>query len=288
MQSRVPLSEVITIQDFSVTLLRRPVGVGHFAEPTLLFLHGRCGLSAAWQPLIDALGDRFGYALFDFPGFGHSAAWGGRKIPFPEMIALTIQILDHQAPGKVILIGHDTGGAIAQACAVERPDRVAALVLINAACVTQALSPLIWRFLPLRIRRRYEALLRPSQALAPHHRDLLGQCIRDRHARRSWMQALRRIQRSWPEAEARLKWQQSVARIARPVLMLWGGRDWLCPPESAHHMLRHLPDAHYFQNDDCGHWPFLEATAWTASKIREFLFHIETPADSIVMRSTRG
>ncbi len=76
-------------------------------------------------PLAKAIGGRA--TLFDMPGHGQSADWDGQT-PFQ---ALTAQMAAECCNGPTHVIGHSFGAAVALRLAVERPDLVNRLTLIE-------------------------------------------------------------------------------------------------------------------------------------------------------------
>ena len=105
------------------------------AAPTLLFLPGYASdMEGAKATAIDAFAGRRGLAClrFDYSGTGSSPgdfAEGTLDAWLEEALA----VLDSAAPGPVIVIGSSMGGWIGLHLALQRPDRVPALVGIAAA-----------------------------------------------------------------------------------------------------------------------------------------------------------
>ncbi|WP_170391588.1 alpha/beta fold hydrolase [Ruegeria arenilitoris] len=98
-------------------------------EP-LVLLHGVGMQSEAWAPQIDALSDLHAVYALDLPGHGQSGpiAAGAQLPAFVEWLraALDALNLDH-----VNLVGHSMGALIAGGFAVEHPDRVRRVALLN-------------------------------------------------------------------------------------------------------------------------------------------------------------
>jgi pimeloyl-ACP methyl ester carboxylesterase len=102
---------------------------GH-GEP-LLLIHGLGSSGADWAMQVAALESRFRLIVPDLPGCGHSgplpnnASIGG----FAELLW---QLLDHLGVARTNIAGFSLGGAVALEMAVQRPDAVARLALINS------------------------------------------------------------------------------------------------------------------------------------------------------------
>jgi pimeloyl-ACP methyl ester carboxylesterase len=236
---------------------------------TIFFLHGRLGGGWTWDPLIQSLSGQFHCLQIDFPGFGRSFALEDETPSILENAGLLLRVLERFGGSPVILTGHDVGGALAQVAACHDPDGVDSMVLINSACL---MSPL--RELPLRpwgipLKRAVRRMVEDSRGLSPEHRrELL------RHAPVPVFEA---IARSWPGPLERQYWRDRLMGLAQPVLMLWGSRDELNPPEAAAEMIREFPESYFHQHDELGHWPILEEPAWVSRHIRAFYAEILEP-----------
>jgi pimeloyl-ACP methyl ester carboxylesterase len=98
-------------------------------EP-LLLIHG-VGLRAeAWGPQIDALAAHARVIAVDMPGHGQTA-----PLPpdarLPDFVAWVARVVQALGTGPVSLAGHSMGSLIAAGLAVERPDLVRRVALLN-------------------------------------------------------------------------------------------------------------------------------------------------------------
>jgi pimeloyl-ACP methyl ester carboxylesterase len=88
---------------------------------------------ASWNkviPVLDAAGHR-AHPL-TLPGMEHRDAYRSR-ITLHDHVDAVVQVIDAMSPahGKVVLVGHSGGGAIAHAAVDARPDRVARVVYVD-------------------------------------------------------------------------------------------------------------------------------------------------------------
>lgn len=96
--------------------------------PALVLVSGLGGLGGYWTPLVAALGSDFRVLTYDHRGAGASSRTD-TAYSLQEMTADLLAVIDELGDERVILIGHSTGGALAQRVAIEHPDRVERLVL---------------------------------------------------------------------------------------------------------------------------------------------------------------
>jgi aminoacrylate hydrolase len=101
------------------------------AGPALLLISGLGGLAAFWRPAAALLAAHFTVIAYDHRGVGRSRA---DTLPrsIEEMAADATALLDSLGIRRATLIGHSTGGAIAQILAATAPERVTSLVLSSS------------------------------------------------------------------------------------------------------------------------------------------------------------
>jgi len=92
------------------------VGMGE----KVILLHCSGGSSHQWNKVVDVLKDRCHVILPDLRGYGGTGGWDIRRSPsLMEEVAGVVK-LAQSFPGKVHLVGHAYGGAIAMLAAAER------------------------------------------------------------------------------------------------------------------------------------------------------------------------
>jgi len=198
-------------------LARTELGTG---DP-MLFLHGFPCTRWLWQPVMERIA-RAGFRCIapDLLGYGESPAAEdvGMAAQVPHLLAL----LDEFKLEKVDLIAHDVGTAAAQLVALEHPQRLKRLVLIDGVYETEwamdAIASIrIWdaekasRLQPLLTRR-----LRPI-------RPLLAAYAGDEGGKRL-IHAARCLDPSQTQgATARLR------EIGLPIRVVWGAQDEYLP-----------------------------------------------------------
>jgi lipase len=97
----------------------------------VLAIHGLTGHGKRWQPLATQYLAEISVAAPDLIGHGRSS-WAAPWTIDANVAALAT-LLEHQAEGPVVVVGHSFGGAVALHLAAAHPDQVAALVLLDPA-----------------------------------------------------------------------------------------------------------------------------------------------------------
>lgn len=111
-----------SIGDCSLYYERRGVGF------PVLFISGLAGVASFWHEQVPAFARRFEVITFDHRGIGQSdQARVGRSVE--RMTTDVLGLMDALDIGRAHIVGHSTGGAIAQVLAIEHPARLASVVL---------------------------------------------------------------------------------------------------------------------------------------------------------------
>lgn len=211
----------------------------------------------------------------DMPGYGRSAKELDQSDPFGDLAVFARSLLDALGIGQAHLVGNSYGGSAALRLALDRPDRVARLVLLGPGGIgttrslpTRGLTALLNYYTgegPSRakmrsflrdylvadpsglpedmVEERYQASIDPEVCAHPPLR---------RPAGRS---ALRTALRMDFTRDHRL------ARCPVPALVIWGTLDKVNRPSGGPYLARTMPgcDMHLFART--GHWAQYEQAA---------------------------
>ncbi|WP_304442188.1 alpha/beta fold hydrolase [Mycobacterium sp. 3519A] len=104
---------------------------GPSGPPQILAVHGLTGHGLRWQTLATRHLPDYAIVAPDLIGHGRSswaAPWN-----IDANVAVLADLLDAEAGGPVVVVGHSFGGAVALNLAAARPDLVASLVLLDPA-----------------------------------------------------------------------------------------------------------------------------------------------------------
>lgn len=96
----------------------------------LVLLHGVGMRAEAWGPQIRALSDRHRVMAVDLPGHGGSDGLLGDP-RLPGYVAWAARVVEALELGPVALAGHSMGALIAAGLAIERPELVRRVALLN-------------------------------------------------------------------------------------------------------------------------------------------------------------
>lgn len=231
----------------------------------VVLVHGLGSSSDDWLPTARRLARRHRVVLVDLPGHGES------DMPEPFSLERAVAALDRALVGipggPPILVGHSLGGLIAAAEAIDHPERVRGLVLVETALRPQLPRDQRAEWLE-RLERDYDGVV--HAAYLGFGRDAAqGEMLYRR------MAALDpRVVKRW----IRLAWTADLsARVARldvPVLAVLAERSWATnePWDAVAEALGYvgLPRLRATRIADCGHFVMLDHPAELASLIQGF------------------
>jgi 3-oxoadipate enol-lactonase len=92
--------------------------------PPVVLLHESVVDSRIWDPFLPYVEGRVRTIRYDQRGYGRSPMWTGPYSPVDDLLS----VLDAAGVERAALVGTSRGGRIAIQAALERPDRVSALV----------------------------------------------------------------------------------------------------------------------------------------------------------------
>jgi haloalkane dehalogenase len=234
--------------------------------PPTVYLHSAPTSSDDW---IGAL-ERSGGLAPDLLGFGRSGKGGHLEYSLPAYVEFLTGFLDAVQVGRVALVGHGWGGAIALAFAQRHPERVRRLVTVNAVPlldgftwpgpIRRILRPVLGELWMGAInQRRLAKLLRSGAATRGAWSDERIAAVWDQFDQGT-QRAFLRLHRSIDGAGLAAAGSE-LERVAVPALVIAGARDPWVDPAFAEVYAERLPHAELERVSEAGHWPWLDQPA---------------------------
>ena len=105
--------------------------------PALLLLHGYPQTHAIWHKMAPRLAQRFNVVAADLRGYGDSGkpATTADHMPYSKRVMAADQVALMRALGheRFLVVGHDRGGRVGHRLAVDHPERVMKLAVLDIA-----------------------------------------------------------------------------------------------------------------------------------------------------------
>jgi haloalkane dehalogenase len=266
---RLPQRDV-EIEGFKVHLVEAGAGL-----PVVL-VHGSPTSSILFRHQIAALSGRFRVIAPDLLGFGQSAVPAGGAA-FREQAKVLRALLDHLGLERYALLGHDWGGPIALASAVQRPEQVSRLVLVNTSLRPDFDPPWYWR--PF-VAPRLGELLLVQLNLFGRGLPLMMRAARERSLHRRYLAPLRRVdtrrtvlslERLTGYAELTREVVDALPGMQVPTLILWGEPDGYFRPPEMQRLHALIPHARVRPIPKGGHFPQEDAAEAVTAALLAFL-----------------
>jgi pyruvate dehydrogenase E2 component (dihydrolipoamide acetyltransferase) len=246
---------------------------GEPAGDPVVLLHGFGGDLNNWLFNTDKLAERRRVLALDLPGHGESAkdVGAGDVAAFAEVLGGFLDAVD---AGRAHLAGHSMGGAVALAYALEHPDRVASLTLVDPAGLGEDINAdYIDGFVAAERRRELKGVLEllfADQGLVS--RKLVDDVLR--YKRLDGVQeALGTVAGAmYPSGRQTTVLAGELDRLRVPVLVVWGEQDRILPTAHAQALAAH---GRVEVLAGAGHSPHMEAANEVNRLVGAFLDDLE-------------
>ncbi|KQU92835.1 acetoin dehydrogenase, partial [Mesorhizobium sp. Root102] len=203
---------------------------GLAGEEAVVFLHGFGGDLSTWLFNQAAVSETLHTIAVDLPGHGGSSPIVGDDL-LARIVAAVEGALQAVAPGRIHLVAHSFGGAVAAAIAANQPARVASLTLIAPIGLGKTMSrDFLTDFIAAERRRPLQSVLErlfadPSKITS----DMVEGTLRFKRLE-SVPEALTAIADIIADDNGqRQAIGDKLAKLPCPVLLIWGDQDQVVP-----------------------------------------------------------
>ena len=251
-----------------VTVHYKETGEG---EPVFILLHGFGASEFSWSEVMEPLSRSGRVIAYDRPAFGLTERpmegnWTGTN-PYGVQgnVELLDGLMDELGVEKAILVGNSAGGEIAAAYAIEHPERVQGLVLVDPAvgkgnrgpvpqwAVSLMALPQIRNLAPLLVRTIAGDMGNDTIRMAWHDPSRIEPKVYEGYRRPlkadNWDKALY----EFTIAGKPVSYSERLANLTIPVLVVTGDDDRIVPTDQSIQLSKEIPGAELVVLKDCGH-----------------------------------
>jgi pimeloyl-ACP methyl ester carboxylesterase len=249
--------------------------------PLLVLLHGFGDSYTSWEGWVRELKTRRRIISLDFPGHGLTRAPQGSVLSGDTLADFVASFAATLALPKFALAGNSMGGGVAWQVAVRHPERVNALILVDAAGFANdkppAEVPLAFRILQYPVGRAVlrnidnRFLIREGLKTDVYDKSLITPAVVDRWAEFQRAPGHRAILMNVSLAGLSSATAALLGTIQVPTLILWGEADPLIEPAAAAKFAAAIPGSRLITYKQVGHLPQIEIPARSAADVLEFL-----------------
>ncbi len=254
---------------------------GDPAKPLLVLLHGFGDSYTSWDGWVRELKGKFHIIRLDFPGHGLTRAPDGYSLGGAQLADLVDAFATQLALPKFAVAGNSMGGGVAWQLAVRHPERVSALILVDAAGFPNekppAATPLAFRILKYEAGRAFlrnidnRPLIDQGLKVDVYDKSVITPALVDRWAEFQRAPGHRAILMGVNPANFGQASAAVLQQIKVPTLVINGESDVLVEPASARKFAAAIPGAQLILYPNVGHLPQIEIPQRSAGDVAGFL-----------------
>ena len=274
-----PLYDIIRIMHLAFNQFEPPKETklppqSHKDRQTILILHGLFGSKRNWQSIAHKLSEHFQVFTLDSRNHGESGHSGAMR--YQDMADDVFQFITDHSLQQVSIVGHSMGGKVAMQMALEHPEIIKRLVIIDVAPVQyqHSFDNLIdsLNALPLeQLSNRQEADELLESSIQPKSlRQFLLQNLRKLDTGFSWRMNLQAIQSCIDDLMG-FPTDHGNPRYNKPVLFLKGENSNYIKHQHDRQIFSIFPKALFITVEGAGHWLHAENPGFVVGEIRKFI-----------------
>lgn len=255
---------------------------GNGEGPVLVLIHGSNASLHTWEKWVAILGKDYRIISLDLPGHGLTGQNPAGVYDNASYVDVVDRLLVKLNIDKAVIGGNSMGGGVSWLYTIKHPDKVEALLLVDASGQPYAKSgeiPLGFRLMRTPVLKEAARFIAPrsifesSVKTSMHVQSNIDDTLIDRYwelnrypgNREATMQRFSTPNSMTPGTK------QTLSTIKVPVLILWGARDNLIPVTSANWFAEAIPQAKRIIYPDVGHIPMEEIPEKSASDVKSWL-----------------
>ncbi len=260
------------------------------ALPVML-LHGSNASLQTWEPWVARLKDKYRIITFDFPGHGLTGPSPTHAYTGADYMKLAGEVADQLKLTRFVIGGNSMGGGVAAAFAAAHPDRVAGLILVDAAGAafkgkTPDL-PIGFRIARMPVVRDIVQNITPRAMIAKSLEQTVGDpaSVTPAQVDRYWEllrypgnrgATIERFSEPYSKVDA-----AALARFTGPTVIVWGSADKLIPVDNAGWFSKTLTNSRVTILDKVGHIPMEEAPDRALAPVLPMLASVATQTTAL-------
>lgn len=244
----------------------------------IVLIHGTSASLHTWDGWAQHLSRQRRVIRFDLPAFGLTGPHPENDYSIAAYVRLVVAVADKLGVKKFVLAGNSLGGQVAWSTAAAHPERVAKLVLIDAAGYAFQPTSVPIGFMIARmpgVRVLMERVL-PRGVVDSSVRNVYGDPSKvtpelvDRYYELT-LRAGNRKALAYRMDQKLSGDEAAIKNLKVPTLILWGAKDRLIPMDSAQRFAADIQSSKLVVFDALGHVPHEEDAAKTVDVFKAFL-----------------
>lgn len=254
---------------------------GDRTKPTLVLIHGYTASLFVWHKVAPLLADAgFHVIAVDLIGFGYSEKPKWFDYSIQSQARIISRFMNRLGIGRATLVGSSYGGAVSMTIALDYPEFVEKLVLIDAVINDEVLDHPILRLAAIpgigevitpflvdsRAMMRYR--MRGTLSKTNHHlitKDRISNVLRPLTAADGHHSVLA-TSRNWRANRI----EEDAHLIDQPTLIIWGEEDSVIGIHNGYKLHNSILHSRFVVLKNCGHVPAEEKSETVSELVTEF------------------
>ena len=245
----------------------------------VILVHGIPTNSLMWRDIIPQLATKHRVIAPDLLNYGQSDKPESADVSINAQSRIIVQLMDTLGVRRADVVAHDIGGGVAQLIAVNYPEKVRKLVLMDSVCFDSWPIP---EFEPLQqpgadtamSLSDFIGMMRSFMPNGVHNKSVMTDAVIDLYlapwstedGKRAFFRNLRRLNKEYTQSVA-----DELKSLPHQTLVMWGDKDPFQKPEYAPKLADTIPHAELVWIKDAGHWLIDEKPNEIGDRINQFL-----------------
>jgi pimeloyl-ACP methyl ester carboxylesterase len=245
----------------------------------IVLIHGTASSLHTYDSWTDSLKKSNRVVRMDLPAFGLTGPFPDHNYSMSDYTDFLMDFLSALKIKQCVLVGNSLGGQIAWNFALERPEMVKKMILIDAAgyplssksvpiAFKLAQTPVFNKLITF-ITPRF--LVRASVENVYFDKSKVTDSLVERYFELTLREGNRQAFVDRFKMSKKTTAYNNIKNIKQPTLLIWGANDLLIPIENAYKFHKDLPNDTLVILDDTGHTPMEESPLESLKPVINFL-----------------
>lgn len=245
----------------------------------VVLIHGIPTSSLMWRHIMPQLSMNHRVIAPDLLNYGMSEKPAFADVSINAQSRMVVGLMDALGIRRADVVAHDIGGGVAQLMAVNFPEKIRKLILLDSVCFDSWPIP---EFRPLQepgaeaamSLESFVTMMRDFMPEGVHTKTVMTDEVIDMYlkpwstedGKRAFFRNLRRLNPEYTQAIA-----GALGTLPHPTLVMWGDKDPFQKPAFAPRLTAAIPGAELAWIKDAGHWLIDEKPDEIGGRIKAFL-----------------
>ncbi len=240
--------------------------------PSIVFIHGFTTTSGFWRNQVDLLAKHYQVVSFDLRGHGDSSKPEGVSYTIETFSDDLVKLLGKLGIEEAVLVGLSMGGSIVMRTALDHPDVVRALVLVDTSAngVGEAIEA-------SRVLNQIDAVGAEAAAAEVIEHSFAATADREvvEWAKNEVRKAPVHVAKEAIVSLGKFNAREDLGKIDCPTLIIVGEEDEITPVELSERLNKGIAGSRLVIISGSNHFPMLEQPAAFDEALSEFLSSLE-------------